>query len=550
MLDDIDLRSITDERMRTLIVRLLNLIADLSSDLRDAQAEIQRLRDETNRLKGEQGKPTIKPPSPPSPPVDYSSEPERHRRVERGKRGKRQPITIHREDILMVDRSILPPDAEFKGYEDVVIQDIVLQTDNVLFHKEVFYARSTNQSYRAPLPRGYHGEFGPGVHALTLVLSFGCLVSEAKIRELLTNVGIQIADGTISNLLIKEQTAFHAEAATVLQAGLQSSPWQQIDDTGTRVNGQNQHCQIVCNPLYTYYQTTASKDRQSVLDVLRGGQPRMFRLNAEALGYLNQIHLSQVSRARLLALPWNQDLDEPTLAVLLATHLPALGPQACKWVTDAMAVAAYHAQTDAPVVRLLVCDDAPQWAWLTEAIGGCWVHEGRHYKKLTPTIAYHRTLLADFLTDFWSFYDALLAYRNQPTAAEQVRLTAAFDTLFATKTDYWALNDRIAKTRARKAVLLAVLEHPEIPLHNNLAELGARQRVRKRDVSFGPRTTEGAKAWDTFMSLADTTRKLGISFYHYIHDRIRGDGAIPPLADLIIERAQALNLGVSWAPAS
>lgn len=550
MLDDLDLSSITDERTRTLIVRLLNLVEDLSADLRDAQAEIQRLRDENNRLKGEQGKPDIKPPTPPTPPTNYSSEGERHRHGERGKRGKRYPIMIDREQTLTVDRAILPPDAEFKGYEEVVVQDVVIRTDNVRFWKEVFYSASTARSYRAPLPRGYHGEFGPGIHALVLVLAFGCLVSEAKIRELLTNVGVQIADGTISNLLIKNQTAFHTEADAIMQAGLQSSPWQQIDDTGTRVNGQNQHCQIICNPLYTSYRTTAAKDRLSVLDVLRAGQPRRFRLNAQALGYLDQVQLSLVTRTRLLALPWETDLDEPTLAALLTTHLPTLRPQARKWVTDAMAVAAYHAQTDRPVVQLLVCDDAPQWAWLTEAIGGCWVHEGRHYKKLTPTIAAHRTALNDFLDDFWSFYADLLAYREQPTAAERVRLTAAFDTLFATTTDYWALNDRIAKTRVRKAVLLAVLAHPEIPLHNNLAELGARQRVRKRDVSFGPRTAEGAKAWDTFMSLADTTRKLGVSFYHYIHDRLRGDGAIPPLADLIAERAEELNLGASWAPAS
>jgi hypothetical protein len=174
------------------------------------------------------------------------------------------------------------------------------------------------------------------------------------------------------------------------------------------------------------------------------------------------------------------------------------------------------------------------------------VHEGRHYKKLTPWVAAHQGILDDFLDDFWSFYDDLLAYRAQPTAAERVRLATAFDTLFAPRTDYWALNDRIAKTRAKKATLLAVLEHPEIPLHNNAAELGARQRVRKRDVSFGPRTQDGAKAWDTFMSLADTTRKLGVSFYHFIHDRIKGEGQFPALADLIAERAQEQNVGASW----
>jgi hypothetical protein len=546
MLDDLDLAGIQDERARALIVRLLNLIEDLSADLRAAQDEIQRLRDENNHLKGEQGKPTIKPDTPPPSP-DHSSERERHQPTERVKRGKQATITIDRERVVHVDRSILPTDAEFKGYEDVIVQDLVICTANVCFHKEVFYSPQQGKSYRARLPRGYSGEFGPGVTALVLVLYFGSLMSEAKIRELLVNVGLQVAEGTISNLLIKAHDPFHAEKDALYQAGLQSSPWQHIDDTSTRVNGQNQHCQIVCNPLYTSYQTTAAKDRLTIIDVLRGGLPRQFRLNAEALGYLDQVPLSQITRQRLRGLPWEQDLDEATLERLLTAHLPTVGEQQRQWIVDALAVAAYHAQTEWPVVRLLICDDAPQFSWVTADLALCWVHEGRHYKKLTPRIGAHRAVLDAFLTQFWDFYADLLAYRDHPTPAERVRLTAAFDRVFATTTDYWALNDRIAKTRAKKAALLLVLDHPEIPLHNNPAELGARQRVRKRDVSFGPRTAEGARAWDTFMSLADTARKLGVSFYQYVHDRLRGEQQIPPLADLIAERAQELNLGASWA---
>jgi hypothetical protein len=72
--------------------------------------------------------------------------------------------------------------------------------------------------------------------------------------------------------------------------------------------------------------------------------------------------------------------------------------------------------------------------------------------------------------------------------------------------------------------------------------------VRKRAISFGPRTAEGVKAWDTFMSLAATTRKLGVNFLHYVHDRIAEFKQIPPLAELIAERAKELNLGASWAP--
>ena len=234
------------------------------------------------------------------------------------------------------------------------------------------------------------------------------------------------------------------------------------------------------------------------------------------------------------------------MQTLLEAHLPGLGPQQRRWILDATAVAAYHADLEFPVVRLLVCDDAPQFTLVTEELALCWVHEGRHYKKLLPYIPRHRALVEDFVQRFWTYYDQLLAYRERPTAVEAVRLEGEFDALFATITGYEALDERIAKTGAKKGCLLMVLTHPEIPLHNNPAELGARARVRKRDVSFGPRTREGAKAWDTFMTLAETATKLGVSFYHYIHDRVSGLYQLPALADTIEERAKSLNLGASW----
>jgi hypothetical protein len=232
---------------------------------------------------------------------------------------------------------------------------------------------------------------------------------------------------------------------------------------------------------------------------------------------------------------------------LLAAELPRLEDPHRRWVREALAVAAYQAQTDWPVVRALACDDAPQFKGLTEEIALCWVHEGRHYKKLTPCLAYHERLLRRFRARFWAFYAELRAYREHPTPEDRRRLSRRFDRLFATVTGYRALDDQIAKTCAKKPFLLAVLAHPELPLHNNPAELAARRRVRKRDVSFGPRTPEGTQAWDTFQSLAATAQKLGVSFYHFLLDRLAQVGQIPPLARLIAERAPALHLGASWS---
>ena len=547
MLDKLDLSAIQDENALELIRQLLNLVEKLSADLRDSQVENQRLRDEVNRLKGEQGKAKIKGNTPKPPPTDHSSETERYQSRQRHKRSKKAEIQIDREQVVEVDPAVLPKDAKLKGYEDVVVQDILLKTDNIRFYKKKYYSASTRKTYLAELPRGYEGQFGPGIKALTLVFYYGIGTSEPKILEFFENVGIHISAGEISNLLIKKQESFHAEKDAVYAAGLQSSPWQQTDDTLTRVDGQNQHCHVVCNPVYTSYHTRASKERLSVLDVLLNGHRRLFRLNEETSGYLRGIPWSKAAWRIIQSWKSEQDLEEVAFLERLDEGLPRLSDQQRKTLIDAAAVAAYHAQRDGPVVQALVCDDAPQFNWLGQEKMLCWVHEGRHYKKLMPVIGLHRELLDDFLKQFWEYYHQLLDYRQQPTVEERLRLEIEFDDLFSSHSGYDALDQRIAKTKAKKDSLLLVLQYPELPLHNNASELGVRQRVRKRDVSFGPRTDDGKRAWDTFATLAETAKKLEVSFYRYLHDRISADNQIPLLADLVKKRAKELNLGWSFS---
>lgn len=549
VLAQIDLDSIQDlAGARRAIVQLFNLTEDLQTTIRQLQAENQRLRDENKRLKGEQGQPDIKPNKPPTLPgaSDHSSEAERRKPQAWHKEPKLDRIPINREETVRVDPAQLPADAEFKGYEDVGVQDLAIKTDNILFHKEKYYSPSAKKTYLADLPRGYDGQFGPGLKALALVQYHACNVAEPKLLEFFRKVGIVISAGALSNLLIQDQAVFHAEKTALYAAGLRSSPWQHFDQTSTRGAGANQQCNIVCHPLYTAFFTTAHKDRLSVLAVLRNLGPLTFRFNAEAFALLHVFGLAQWVIASLQTFPAEQDLTEPDLTRLLAERLPKLGPQQHRRILEATAVAAYHHQVEFPVIRLLLCDDAAQFTWWTEELALCWVHEGRHYKKLELCVPRHRELLAEFSTQFWDFYDALLAYRQQPSPAEKVRLAAEFDTVFATTTGYQQLDARIAKTRLKKASLLLVLDHPEIPLHNNPAELGARVRVRKRDVSFGPRTAEGTQGWDTFQTLAATAKKLGVSFYHYIRDRVSGACAMPSLADLIRQRAAQEPLGASW----
>jgi len=550
MLDDLDLSGVTDPEARRILDLLRNVIETQAGEIATLRAENQRLRDENNRLKGEQGAPTILPTKRVA--ADHASERERRagRDTPRPRVDKRSLLHIDRSEEREVDPALLPSDAERKGYVEFVVQDVALRTDTVLFRCARWYAASTRRSYQAPLPEGYaEGEhYGPGLKALALQLYYQGQMSEPKILEVLRSVGIVLSAAHLATLLI-QQPIFAAEYEDIARAGLASSRCQHVDDTSTRVNGVEEHCHILCSPFYTAYRTTARKDRQTVRDVLRLGAPRVYQLNRFAWTFLAAHGLPAAILTALGRLPQGVDLDADTFGALLEEHVPRLGVQQRTQVLDAAAIGAYRVQQDVPVVEILVCDDAPQFKGVTADLALCWVHAGRHFKKLTPIFAVHRALVDTFLTDFWAYYHDLQAYRAAPTAVERARLDAAFDTLFTRRTGYWHLDERIAKTAAKKEALLCVLAHPEVPLHNNPAELGARQRVRKRDVSFGPRSQAGVTAWDVFGTITQTAAKLGVNVAHYFYDRLSGANRMPALADLITQRATEAHAAVALAAA-
>lgn len=548
MLDDlaVDPDRLAAPDLRQLVARLFNAVEALQTEVEALREENQRLRDENARLKGLPSRPPFPRRAPARPATDHSSERERHTPTPRRRR-TRDRLVVHRVETLDLDPATLPPDARFKGYVAVTVQEVLLRADNVAFRRAKWYAPSTRRTYLAPLPPGYRGQVGPGVRALVLALAYGSHVTQPKIGQFLRDLGIELSAGQVSNLLVREQEGFHAEARAVGAAGLRSSPWQHLDDTATRVGGADQHCHVIGNPLYSRYQTTLGKDRLAVLDVLRNGRPRTFLVDAAAVAALAGQPLAAATRRGLARLPRERVLDEPTLARVLAEHVPRLGQADRKRVVEALALAAYRAGPEERVTQALVCDDAPQFAGVTAAIQLCWIHEGRHYQKLAPCVPAHRRVLRRFRARFWRYYRKLLAYRAAPDPAAARRLRTAFDRLFATETGYEALDRRIALTRANKEALLQVLAHPELPVQNNPAELAVRRRVRKRKISYGPRTAAGARAWDTFQTLVATAAKLGVSFYHYLQDRLTETDHLPALADLIAERAAALDLGASWA---
>jgi transposase IS66 family protein len=537
---DINLENITDPAARQLIGQLLNCIEAMHTELLSLRTENQHLRDENARLKGGSGKPDLKP-NTPLPATDHSSEAERQTRTPRGKPKKNALLVVTREQPCVIDPASLPAEAVRHGTSEVLVQDLLLTTEVIRFVREVWLLPSTGQTITAPLPDGYQGAFGPHIQALAIALGHGALMSQPSLLTFFQDAGVQIGAGTLSRWLSDHDGHAQREAVAIQQAGLASSTWHATDQTATRVAGHNHTCHVLGNWLYTVYHTRAGGSRQDVLAVLWGQQPR-FRLNADALAWLSASSLRRSLLAELCAaLPWEQELNEAALREQLRAAAVVLGPQQQQQVYDALAIAAYHAQTEMPIVRQLLSDDAAVYHLLTDAHALCWVHDGRHYAKLSPVVAEHQRLLAAFRKDYWAYYRKLVAYRAAPSVEQARVLRQAFAELFERRTGYTDLDERIAKTAANGELLLLVLEHPEIPLHNNDMELAARRRVRKRDVSFGPQSVAGADAWDSFQTLIATATKLGVRLYDYLLQRRVAPNETPSLADHIRLRTPALS---------
>jgi len=510
-------------------------VAELLEIIDLQKEQIQGLKDEIARLKRQKPKPEIKPSQ-----MENASSDKKRRKKKKGKRPgsakrkKTKELKIHETMIIKPD--MLPKGSRFKGYKEFTVQNLIIKPHNTCYLLER-WKTPQGEYVTGKLPDDVKDHFGLSLHRFVLYQYYHAGVTQPLILEQLMEIGIDISAGKINQIITEGKELFEREKEEVLRTGLEVSGYINVDDTGARHKGRNGYCTHIGNELFAWFESTGSKSRINFLKLLRAGEGG-YVINDDAMDYMESQKLpkglQEKFRSQLGACFENDNAFKANLALLniqsdwhvrIATEGALIGRILENGFNKELAI---------------LSDDAGQFNVFLHAL--CWIHAERLLAKLIGFNGDRRKALEKKRGEVWDFYDQLKKYKKAPGQRKKKKLEARFSEIFTEKTCFQTLNLTLQRIHKNKSELLLVLDRPDIPLHNNLSERDIREYVKRRKISGSTRSDAGRRGRDTFISLKKTCRKLGISFWVYLHDRLSGLYVIPTLSDLIRLKAQELRL--------
>jgi len=525
--------TIPEDEKSPIVLQLSAFIEQQASIIHQQAEQIQQLKNEIARLKNQPPKPDIKPSSLGKKKKGKSKK-SKGKRPGSKKRHKTAKLKIH--ETKPIEPEHIPDGSEFRYYKPFVVQDLKIEAYNIRYRLKVYETPDGNY-VTGTLPEYLNGgHYGPILVRFILYQHHHCQVTQPLLLEQLHEIGIDISKGQLSNILIENKDCYHKEKDSILAVGLQVSSYINVDDTGARHQGKNGYCTHIGNEMFSWFESTESKSRINFLKLLRAGDSDYF-INMDAIIYMETNKLPKQAIKPIIAnmgmicandSQWNDFLADHGIVkdrhIQIATEGVLIGSIIEHGISKELAI---------------ISDDAGQFNVLLHAL--CWIHANRAIDKIIPFTDQAKKDLDTVKDQVWRLYEGLKKYKENPNPKDKKRLEDIFDEIFTSKTSSATLNAALRRIYNNKSELLLVLERPDIPLHNNISENALREYVKRRKISGSTRSESGRQCRDTFTSLKKTCRKLGVSFWQYLRDRIENTGFIPDLSDLI--RQQVLNPG-------
>lgn len=390
----------------------------------------------------------------------------------------------------------------------------------------------------ADLPDNISGRYGNKIKCFIIYESYVNNTSQAKIKQTLTDIGIDISEGEIHNIIMEVYRLLEQEYSNMARAGMTTAKELRVDDTGARHRGTNGYCLVVQNDLFTCFVTGLTKSRMQLLTVLRGDNTD-YVLNDTAIDYLRAYEHTKVLMSALLRLKdhhypdkaaWEQALisvgiNPNKVSATMLLHIEEAG---------FLGSAIEHGISPQLIVQ---SDGALQYRILVHSL--CWIHAERAIKKIVPINKENAAEIHAILDDIWKLYARLKEYKNDPNKDDKASIESSFDTIFSRTVVSENLAAVLRNFRLKKQELLRVLEYPFIALHNNSSEQDIRAMVIKKNISGQTRSDEGRRARDVFVSLVKTCKKHRISPWDYFTDRLNKGSKVPNMSDIIRQKARS-----------
>ncbi|MCK5105862.1 MAG: transposase [Cyclobacteriaceae bacterium] len=428
----------------------------------------------------------------------------------------------------------VPKGSKFKGYIKRIRQELKISAVNTCYELESWQTPEGTYHY-AQLPDYLQGtDFGPSLKSYILYQYHQCHVTQPLLLEQLWELDISISSGQLSRIITEGHERFHQEKEDLLTNAKRHSIYLQTDDTGARHQGYNGYCTFIGNDLFSFFKSTGLKSRINFLEILNG-QPG-YCFNDYAFGYIADRGLSPKYITAIDTIK-GQSFTSTEKFLTTLKSLSVSQKYAVKTITEA-GLLGHLIDRGMPESMVILSDDAGQFDVMIHAL--CWIHVERNLQKIHTYTNQQRQELDLLLKAFWQLYQQLKTYKNNPVDEKKQQIITSFDAICNWQTKWLALKKGLDKIKTYKQELLVVLKYPRVPLHNNQSESDIREYVKKRKISGSTRSDNGRKARDTFASLKKTCRKMNISFWDYLNDRITSTHKIKYLPDLLLELT-ALN---------